>query len=111
MYCKYCGKEIDDRAVICPGCGIPVYNKPAPKPNVLAIVGFVLSFLLPIAGLVCSILGRNKANSPNGEGQGMALAGIVISIVMLSLELIATILSIALGFGLLGQIFSAIPAI
>lgn len=23
-FCSNCGKEIDDRAVICPGCGVPV---------------------------------------------------------------------------------------
>lgn len=23
MYCKNCGKQIDDRAVICPHCGVP----------------------------------------------------------------------------------------
>jgi len=24
MFCKNCGKQIDDKAVICPGCGVPV---------------------------------------------------------------------------------------
>ena len=23
MFCKNCGKEIDDRAAICPNCGVP----------------------------------------------------------------------------------------
>lgn len=31
MFCNKCGKEIEDQAVICPGCGCPTknYNKPA----------------------------------------------------------------------------------
>lgn len=24
MFCKHCGKEIDDEAVICPNCGVQV---------------------------------------------------------------------------------------
>ena len=27
MYCQKCGKELDDRAVICPGCGKPTREK------------------------------------------------------------------------------------
>lgn len=27
MYCKNCGKEIDDNAVVCPGCGVPTKDK------------------------------------------------------------------------------------
>lgn len=27
MYCKNCGKEIDNKAVICPACGVPTQDK------------------------------------------------------------------------------------
>ena len=27
MYCKNCGKEIDDKAVVCPGCGVPTVDQ------------------------------------------------------------------------------------
>ena len=27
MYCKNCGKEIDDKAVVCPGCGVPTVEQ------------------------------------------------------------------------------------
>ncbi|MCI9449806.1 MAG: TM2 domain-containing protein [Clostridiales bacterium] len=26
MFCQKCGKEIDDAAVVCPGCGVPTSN-------------------------------------------------------------------------------------
>ena len=26
MYCKNCGTQLDDRAVICPHCGVPTDN-------------------------------------------------------------------------------------
>lgn len=84
MYCKNCGKEINDNAAICPFCGV-VVNKNAlaqnseNQTNVLAIVGFIFSFLIAIVGLICSIIGYKKAPELNGNGKGLALAGIIIS--------------------------------
>ena len=72
MYCSNCGKELCDNAVICPGCGAAT-GKPLgakQESNVLAIVGFVLAFLMPVAGLVCSILGKNRAAELGGSGKG-----------------------------------------
>ena len=30
MYCPNCGEQIDDKAVVCPKCGVPVKNATAP---------------------------------------------------------------------------------
>ena len=55
----------------------------------MAIAGFVLSFFscLAVLGLIFSIIGYNECKSSNGtvKGEGLALAGIIISIVMLLL--------------------------
>lgn len=32
MYCKHCGKELADEAIMCPDCGMPTGIKPAHKP-------------------------------------------------------------------------------
>lgn len=90
MFCKNCGKEIDDRAVVCPNCGVQVGTvAPAEnKTNVLAIVGFIFAFIMPIVGLICSIIGRNKAPECGGNGKGLATAGIVISVVEMVLVII-----------------------
>ena len=90
MYCKNCGKEIDDKAVVCPYCGVQVGNvAPAQnKTNVLAIVGFIFAFLMPIVGLICSIIGKNKADEYGGNGKGLATAGIIISIVEIALVIV-----------------------
>ncbi len=90
MFCKNCGKEIDDRAVVCPNCGVQVGTvAPAEKKtNVLAIVGFIFAFIMPIVGLICSIIGRNKAPECGGNGKGLATAGIVISVVWMVLVII-----------------------
>ena len=90
MFCKKCGKEIRDDAIVCPYCGVQVgnFSTPTPKTNVLAIVGFIFAFLMPIVGLICSIIGRNKAPECGGNGKGLATAGIVISVVWMVLVII-----------------------
>lgn len=49
MFCKNCGAEIDDNAVVCPKCGVAVNETPAPAPassNDAPSIGFaILSFL------------------------------------------------------------------
>ena len=56
----------------------------APKTNGMAITGFVLSLLgctWPL-GLVFSIIGMNQTGKdPSQGGRGLAIAGLVISIV------------------------------
>lgn len=54
--------------------------------NGMAIAGFVLSLVLPLFGLIFSLIALNgMKTSGNPEGKGLATAGLVISIVLLSL--------------------------
>ncbi len=48
--------------------------------NTLAIVGFVLSFLISLVGLIISIIALIQINGSNGtqKGKGLAIAGIII---------------------------------
>lgn len=54
MFCKNCGEQIDDNAVVCPKCGVAVKEVAATTasddaPN----MGFaVLGFFFPIVGLI-----------------------------------------------------------
>ena len=52
-------------------------------------MALLISFLTPIAGLICSIIARAQIRKSNGTqgGEGMALAGIIISSVYLLLIL------------------------
>lgn len=92
MYCKNCGKEIDDKAVVCPYCGVLANREnitdTSGGTNVLAIVGFILSFFIAIAGLICSIIGYKNAPQFGGKGKGLALAGIILSIASMVLSFI-----------------------
>lgn len=107
MFCKNCGSQINDEAVVCPHCGVATEKMAAAanaqsataggETNVLAIVGFILSFFSLIIGLVCSIIGYKQASDPkyNGNGKGLALAGIIISSVSMAIVLITVICVIA----------------
>ncbi|WP_251545937.1 zinc-ribbon domain-containing protein [Pumilibacter intestinalis] len=92
MFCKNCGSSIDDKAVVCPKCGVPVgegyVKKATDKSNPIAIVGFILSFFIALAGLICSIIGYNKAKNENRDYGGLALAGIIISLISIFLVII-----------------------
>jgi hypothetical protein len=51
--------------------------------NIFALLGFIFAFLVPIAGLVLSIIGLNQTSPGDGHGHGLALAGLIISIIAL----------------------------
>ena len=139
MFCKYCGQEIDDNAVICPKCGrvldkdgIPgqqnygqnygqkqqVYRQPASqKTNTLALVGFILSFFVPIVGLILSIIGKKQIKETGEGGNGLATAGIIISAIDLGFSLLSVIIYIAIYGSLMtaacsaGSVAAVLPAI
>ena len=98
MFCKNCGSSIDEKAVICPHCGVATDNKSAAatknKGNAIAVVGFIFSFFIALVGLICSILGYRTAVREDREYKGLAVAGIIISAVSMFFAVIlyATIL-------------------
>ncbi len=104
MFCKNCGSQIDDNAVVCPNCGVATNNyNAAPvekQSNTIAIVGFILSFFIAIAGLVCSIIGYKKSKELNGNGKGFALAGIIISAIEIILTIIVYAVTVAATIGI-----------
>ena len=96
MYCPCCGNFINEDSAYCPYCGAqlnaqpqytqnPTYNyvsdnnRSSHNVNSLAIVGFILSFLLAFVGLICSTLGYNDAPRCGGRGKVLSVAGIIIS--------------------------------
>ena len=95
MYCKTCGKEISENAVVCVHCGVLLDNatleqingqKQTKKTNVCALVGFILSLVGFVLGIYVSplivasgiIIGLTQYKK-TGVGKGFAIAGIVIS--------------------------------
>ena len=67
-----------------------------PRSNGFAVAGLILAFFSPLLGLIFSIIGLTKAREYN-SGKGLAIAGIVISV-------LSFIISIALTIAMLPQL-------
>lgn len=115
MYCKHCGSEINQNAVVCIHCGCAVEQQAVQeqstaegKTNTLAIVGFVMAFIIPLAGLICSIIGYKRADKDyNGSCKGLALAGIIISAIFMAAVIALAIWGIITWIIALNAIFDA----
>jgi len=91
MYCKYCGKEIDDKAYICVHCGSKVAedNKVTVKSGRgLGIAGIICSTLIPLATYICSGIGLSRAKKGNDKGT------MVLNILAISFAVVTHIFNI-----------------
>lgn len=95
-FCRNCGKEIDNRAVICPYCGVPQEN----KPEVVDSGSFgwgLLGCCIPLVGLILFLVWKDtKPKSAKAAGIG-ALVSVGIGVLYYLLVIVAGI-----GAGLLG---------
>ncbi|MDR2867674.1 MAG: zinc ribbon domain-containing protein [Acholeplasmatales bacterium] len=83
-YCSNCGRPLENGSQFCADCGYrngaEESYTPANSLNVLSLIGFILSFLQPIAGLIISIISLKKPIL-NSRDKNFSIAGLVISIV------------------------------
>ena len=99
MFCKNCGKELDDRAVVCPNCGVALNEQTAPaasadRPN----AGFaVLGFLIPLVGLILYLVWKGtyplKAKSC-GKG---ALISVIVYVALFVFYIIFFMIILSAG--------------
>lgn len=89
-YCKNCGEQIDDNAVICPKCGVSQQN--APEDN--GGIGWgILGCCIPIVGLVLFLVWKDtKPKTAKAAGIG--------ALVSVGILVVYYILIIALGVGI-----------
>ncbi len=87
-------------------------NYSAPQPaagtgedpgKTLGIVGLVLAIIAPLIGLIISIVARNKSKNA-GFQNGLAKAGIIVSIVLMVLNIIGAIIFIPVYMEAMNQI-------
>lgn len=71
---------------------------PVSRTSGLAIAGFVCSFFCSVIGLILSIMGRNECKRSGGMigGEGLALAGIIISSISLALAAVGIVAAVAI---------------
>lgn len=91
MYCKNCGKSIDDNAVICPYCGV------AQKTEEKDEGGFgwgLLGCCIPVVGLILFLVWNDsKPKTANAAGIG-ALVSVGLSLLW---YLLVTVVGIGVG--------------
>lgn len=79
MYCKNCGAQIDDRAVICPKCGVSVKNTALDDAPNMGF--FLLGFFIPLAGLILFIALNSKYPlRAKSAGKGALIGFITIAV-------------------------------
>ncbi len=77
-FCKNCGNEIDDKAVICPDCGVAQKNL-----NDNGGIGWgLLGCCLPLVGLILFLVW--KGEKPNTAKSLIIGAGIGFALIVLS---------------------------
>lgn len=69
------------------------HGQPAPKTNGFAIAGLVCAFLFALLGIIFSAVALGQINRSNGQqtGRGLAIAGLIISIFMTVVGVLAAI--------------------
>lgn len=100
-YCKSCGKELADDAVLCTGCGCATDEFYAQQPtakksgemSTMALLGFIFSFLNCIVGLILSCLAHKTAVAEKDEkSRVFSKAGIIISSVSMGLAVVGGVI-------------------
>ena len=113
-FCVNCGNELNEAAIICPKCGCAVddrvFAKTAAVPqsgtlSTLSIIGFVLSFIFCIAGLICSIIAYNGAKDSGDErSKSFSRAGIIVSSCFIGVGAITGLLSVIILVCVIGSL-------
>lgn len=90
MFCQNCGKEINDQAVICVGCGNqvkPVIQSSAAAPSPVLDVPSgglnVLSFFFPLIGLILYLVWLEKTPIKAKKIGKWALIGVILNVVII----------------------------
>ncbi len=88
MFCSKCGKEIDDKAAVCIGCGATVAKTPENTNDTGSFGWAVLGFFIPLAGLILWLLWNDTAPKNAKKAGGGALASVIAGVVFFILYIV-----------------------
>jgi len=85
MFCNNCGKEIDEKAFVCPECGVKT-NSASSKSGGEPIGALgIICFFFPIIGLILYLVWKDsQPKKASGAGKA-ALWGVVLTFLFLVL--------------------------
>ena len=111
MFCRNCGKQIDDSAIVCPACGVPTVNtRPQGVPPQQGYGQQGYGQVPPQQGYQQPPVGNGQPYYPPQQikrTNGFGIAGFVISLLSLWLGVYLCIAPIiALVFSILGTVKS-----
>lgn len=99
-YCRHCGKEVLDEAVLCPHCGCKIGEMEEDNAN----IGFIiLSILIPLVGIILACVYWHKTPKAARAYLKAAIITIVIEVV---LWIIIYVLIFGTIFGSIAYMFS-----
>lgn len=103
MYCKNCGRPVDDTSSYCNNCGARIDNKPNTDASEDSLsLGFaIFGFFIPIVGLILFLIYEKKPKRAKSAVKG-ALIGFITEIV---LAIILVILYVVFATSLFNNIF------
>ena len=129
-YCTNCGEKVEEYYNVCPRCGTPLKNNHFVSDDnqyrrsnsysstsdinndkrkssegessfdTFAIVGFVLTFFIPIVGLIFSISGMKST-----KNKGFAIAGVILNSIIVLFTVIIILFYISIIRAALGGIY------
>lgn len=81
-FCRNCGAEINDQAVICPQCGVQQKSTAATTANDTGSFGWaLLGCCIPLAGLILFLIWKDT-QPRNAKQAGMgALVSVILAVV------------------------------
>lgn len=114
MYCKNCGRPVDDTSSYCNNCGARIDNKPNADASEDSLsLGFaIFGFFIPIVGLILFLIyEEKKPKRAKSAGKG-ALIGFITEIVLaIILVILYVVFAASLFNNISNDIESNIPAI
>ncbi len=96
-YCEYCGNQIEDDALICMQCGMPLEEKKNINEDSGSIGWGILGFCIPIVGLILFLVWSDT----KPKSAKVSILGAAISF---GLALILPFILIAIGMGILATV-------
>lgn len=101
-FCRNCGAEIHDEAVVCVNCGVAVEKSNAAKPDDRKSGGFAfLCFLFPVLGLILYLVWHEDYPLKAKSCAKGAIVGVVLGIIG---GIIGGVLGALIGFSAVSMI-------